>query len=518
MSSIEKKVSSKIENIGKAIEVLFGDFIYQILAISFGLNFLALDYILLSQATTFRILSSQNVAFYNWASLILSITTAILFGISMAMVIYVFKKSRENAKESAPSSLFGALFGAVASGCPVCGAWLLPILGIAGSLAVFPFQGLEIKVFAIILLAFSIFQSADVVLGICKSDKVSAKKRINTTIIVIVVFVAILFLLPYLPQKYKVKFQRDGINAPTSNKLALESDLNNLIDQVNPKEGYAINATYGDIGYRLVRDGVIDFDKFKAVYDRAGIPLTKEQLGVFSEGGNSGTITINIENSYFLLNFFWAFGLANENPILTEGQIVKYGKGKIGNFASTGGWTIATKPLSEYFAKSRLAPLTEEQQKRLQNVAENVYRPCCGNSTAFPDCNHGMALLGVLELMASNGATESEMFDAAKYFSSYWFPSQAVDVATFFKVTKDIDFKDIDAKVFVSKQFFSGRGWSGLKGWLESNLNSDVKQTESQGSGGGCGVESGAPVQNTQKVQQKSQRTITPQGGSGCGV
>jgi hypothetical protein len=514
MNNIEKKIDNKLNNIQKAFGYVFGDLIYSVLAVSLGLNFVALDYILLTQVTTFRILSSQNTAFYNWASIILSITTAILFGISIAMLVYVFKKNKENAKESAPSSLFGAIFGAVASGCPVCGAWLLPILGIAGSLSVFPFQGLEIKVLAIILLLFSIFQSTNIVLGVCKSDNKNVKKRINTTIAVIFIFVAILFLLPYLPQKYKIKFQQTGVSAPTVDDLALEANLNDIFEQVNPKAGFTINANYGNIGYRLVNDGVIDFEKFKSVYDRAGVPLTKEQLSVFEKGGLDKPITINRENSYFLLNFFWALGIANDNSILTEGQITKYGKGKIGNFASTGGWTIATKPLGEYFSKSQIASITEDQQKILQRVAENTYRPCCGNSTAFPDCNHGMALLGMLELMASNGATESEMFDAAKYFSAFWFPSQAVDVATYFKVTKNEDFKDIDSKVFVSEQFFSGRGWSGLKGWLEKNLGS-VDQVES--SGGGCGVDSGAPVQKTQ-TQKTQTRTIAPRGGSGCGV
>lgn len=467
----------------KAWKIIFKDGLFVFLAVSLGLNFLALDYILLSQSTTLRILTSQNTKFYNWTSAILSIATAILFGISVAMLVYIFKKQKESVKESAPSSFTGALFGAIASGCPVCGAWLLPLLGVAGSLAVFPFQGLEIKVLAIILLGFSIFQSSNTVLGICKREH--AKKRLIITAAVLFVFIAILFSLPYVPQEYKVKFQRAGINAPTVEQAAAKTSVEKLFDQVNPKNGFALNANYGNVGYKLVRDGVIDFDKFKALYDRAGSPLTKEQLKVFSKEGLDKPIVINRENAYFLLNLFWAFGLANENPILTEGQIVKYGKGKVGNFASTGGWTIAKKPLGEFMAQSKLAPLTDEQQVLLQKVAENTYRPCCGNSTAFPDCNHGMALLGVLELMASNGATENEMFEAAKYFSAYWFPNQALDVATYFMVTENKDFKDIDPKIFVSQQFFSGRGWSQLKGWLKQNVGNSQQTAPG---GGGCGV------------------------------
>lgn len=481
---MNSKIKIAAQNVRRATQILFENSLYKILATSLALNFLALDYVMFSQATTFRIFFSQNVAVYTWTIITLSILTAIFFGIATAMLVYVIKKKKENSKESASSGIAGTVFGAIASGCPVCGAWLLPLLGIAGSLAAFPFQGIEIRALAIVLLLLSVTQSSKAILGLCSSE--SARKNLWTTTVVIVVFVAVLFLLPTLPAKYKVNFQRSGVSAQQV-QVKGGVDAQNLFDQVNPQEGFAINANYGNLGYQLVQSGVIDLEKFTALYDNAGSPLTEEQLQVFTKEGLDQPIVINRENSYFLLNLFWAFGLVNENPILTEGEITKYGDGQVGGFASTGGWTIATKPLDEYMAKSQLAPLNAQQQARLQKVAESTYRPCCGNSTAFPDCNHGMALLGVLELMAANDASEDELFEAAKYFSSFWFPSQALDVATFFAVTDDgVEFADVDARTFVSEQFFSGRGWSQLKGWLESNVT-DGAQASPQG-GGGCGV------------------------------
>ncbi len=472
-----------MRNLAKAISTTFSEFIYVVVAFSFAANFLALDYILLSQTTTFRIMATQNTALFNWTALGLSLTTAILFGLSIAMLLYVFRARKSGRTEGAPSTLLGTIVAAIASGCPVCGAWLLPLLGIAGSLAVFPFQGLELRVLAILLLGFSINRSARMIMGICLPTR--RVRRAVISFSVFTVAIAALFLLPYVPAQYKFKFQQNGVVAPTVADIVFSKKLNTLAAQVNPDEGFAIDANFGNIGYRLVKDGVIDFDKFSALYARSGTPLTAEQLQIFSINGLDKPVKITKDNAYFLLNLFWAFGLANENPILTEGQIATYGGARIGDFASTGGWSIARKPLEEFFAKDQLAALTPEQQARLQRVAQNVYRPCCGNSTAFPDCNHGMALLGVLELMASNGASEDELFTAAKYFSAFWFPSQAFDVAAYFMATEDKSFADLDPRLAVSEQYFSGRGWSRVKGWLDANLG-QTQQAPQQG--GSCGV------------------------------
>ena len=74
-----------------------------------------------------------------------------------------------------------------------------------------------------------------------------------------------------------------------------------------------------------------------------------------------------------------------------------------------------------------------------------------------------MALLGVFELMAAQGATESEMFQAAKYINSYWFPGTAFDTALYFKNKDGKEFKDIDPKVYLSKDVFSAFGAQTVK-------------------------------------------------------
>lgn len=302
-------------------------------------------------------------------------------------------------------------------------------------------------------------------------EKIIKNKSEALMLVVAIILAFGIYYLPKTPAKNAV-----GV-------LPSAESTESLIGEVNPKSGYTINAKYGNIGYRLIKDGAIDFEKFKEVYDGAGEPLTEKQLKILSDGLDE-KITVNSDNSYFLLNFFWALGLANKNPILDEGEMTKYGEDKIESFASTGGWTIGKKPVMEIYSNSRIIVLTPEQQKKVEEVSSDVYRPCCGNSTAFPDCNHGMALLGVLELMASNNASIGEMFEAAKYFNAFWFPQNYLDLAIYFKFKEGLDFKDIDARILTSKNYSSASGWRETKKWLtENNLIE-----KAPASGGSCGV------------------------------
>ena len=92
------------------------------------------------------------------------------------------------------------------------------------------------------------------------------------------------------------------------------------------------------------------------------------------------------------------------------------------NFASTGGWTLAKGRAMDHYSMHRFVELTPEQQALIEKVSKNIFRPCCRNSTYFPDCNHGMAMLGLMELMASQGASETEMMTKAQEVNDLWFP------------------------------------------------------------------------------------------------
>ncbi len=256
-----------------------------------------------------------------------------------------------------------------------------------------------------------------------------------------------------------------------------------LMDEINPPDGYTVPAVYGDVGPQLVAAGGIDMPQFTDLYKQQNKPLTDDQMAILSKETDANVV-FTPENAYFLLNFFWALGLTNQNAILTDGQMMSGGKDKVGGFASTGGWTLGSRKATELFASTKIMTLTDEQQARLLEVASVVYRPCCDNPTHFPDCNHGMAMLGLLELMASQNASSAEMFEAAKYVTAFWYPQQMLEIATAFKASDKQAFAQVDAKKLVSYQYSSISGYQAVHQWLSQN---GLLQQAPSG-GGSCGV------------------------------
>jgi len=99
----------------------------------------------------------------------LGFVIAILTAINTSMV--VCRKQMTGSlgfKKGAGSSACGAFTGAVASGCPVCTMPILGVFGLGGALALFPLQGLELKMAAIIALAVSLYFTAKNVKVACK--------------------------------------------------------------------------------------------------------------------------------------------------------------------------------------------------------------------------------------------------------------------------------------------------------------------------------------------------------------
>jgi hypothetical protein len=262
-----------------------------------------------------------------------------------------------------------------------------------------------------------------------------------------------------------------------------QTDMAALMKQINPPEGYSVPASFGDIGPRLLETGAMNAEAFIQVYEQAGQPLNDQQLAIFQRG-SPAPVVFSQENAYFLLNFFWALGLTNDNPVLTEGPMVRNGRANVVNYASTGGWSLAAKPVGDLYASAAIVQLTPEQQARLEEAAQGIYRPCCDNPTHFPDCNHGMAMLGLMELMASQNASVDEMFQAAKYANAYWYPQQSLELATYFKAAQKVSFNRADSRQLVGESFSSLSGFQTIHQWLSTN---GLLQ-QAPGGGNSCGV------------------------------
>ena len=235
---------------------------------------------------------------------------------------------------------------------------------------------------------------------------------------------------------------------------------------------------WGDLGAKMVEVGAIDPDKMEALYkDRGGFPPEFQKM--LEKNANEKVVITN-SNAGYLLNLFWALGLANKNPILEDtSEMMNPSYGGAGNFASTGGWTLAKRDAMEHYGMHTLVSLTKEQQTLVDRVSRNIFRPCCGNSTHFPDCNHGMAMLGLLELMASQGVSEQDMYKTALAVNSYWFPDTYLTIATYMQ-QKGIDWKDVSPKEILSADYSSGSGYA--------NISSKVIQSQQRGGGGSCGA------------------------------
>src|SRR3989338_8481557 len=190
--------------------------------------------------------------------------------------------------------------------------------------------------------------------------------------------------------------------------------------EVLPAEGVVLPVRWGDLGSQLIKTGVINADKFESIYkDRGGLDEESQRL---LYGSGNGNIKITKDNAGIVLNLLWALGLGNKNIILEKGPMSDKKYGGAERFASTGGWTLADGGVMDHYSRHEFFSLTPEQQQLVEETSWNIYRSCCDNPTYFPDCNHGMAMLGFLELMASQSVSEAEMYKAALMVNSYWFP------------------------------------------------------------------------------------------------
>ncbi|MBI4038718.1 hypothetical protein HY384_02050 [Candidatus Daviesbacteria bacterium] len=93
-------------------------------------------------------------AFLYWTT---TLTTIVFFGISVAVLAWLWRHSKLQRLAVGGSNALGVFAGALGSSCPVCGAFLLNAIGVTGGVATMPFQGLELKFASLGLMVGSTF-------------------------------------------------------------------------------------------------------------------------------------------------------------------------------------------------------------------------------------------------------------------------------------------------------------------------------------------------------------------------
>ncbi len=498
----EKLLSHSLVSV---IKTIFKQPLYLFVATDGALAIGLLYWWLLSKTVTWVTFYGMywNVPLYFWPYVILTFLSMVLFGMSLAVAIYSWKHSKLRSIKDQSGNAFGTAFGALAAGCPVCGAFLLSAIGVAGGFAVLPFKGLELKLLSVGFFGATLFLSAKKLreartCEICevrppeltdvtkKTDSFLSYKTLVVIFFVIFILASPLWKKEQISASVAVKNgtllmnQINGLqNTKTKNGL-----YNEVIAGVLPQQGFKTRIVFGDAMVKLVQNGVIDLAKFKEIYKDRNM---KDSDFAMLTASSSEPIKIDANNSGLLVNLLWPLGLANKTQFNEKSPV---NGESLFNFASTGGWTLGKeKNGGAYFNKFDIVKLSPEQEAVAFEVAQNTYRPCCGNSTFFQDCNHGSALLGLIELGASQGLSKDELYKIALEFNSFWFPQNYIQTALYYKLAKNTDWADVDPKEIMGANYSTGFGWANniARPFQEIAAKNPGLIPERQG-GAGCGI------------------------------
>ena len=471
--------------------------------------------------------NTVGVPLYFWPYVFLTAGAIILFGVNTALFTYRWRKygpprlRPSLVRATAGRQVFGgqvsagigSLVGVTASACPVCGSVILSAIGITAGLAAFPLQGLELKALSFGLLALPIWlvrrdlkrlesdclpAEASAQAGassVCPAPRDhSFKESDRPWLLGLLALIVLLAVVgwnmakddPAVSRLSAVRGAR--ILNPNDNRLqgasTAAATTNPLVDKVMkkvlPEQGFQSTIRLGESVVRLVEHGVIDPEKFTALYqDRGGLPAELEH--VLTQPSDAPML-LTRENAHHYVNLLWPLGLANTMSTNKDSPIAG---DSLFNFASTGGWNLGREENGgSYFNKFPIVPLAPEQEALVTKISQSTYRPCCNNSTFFQDCNHGSALLGLLQLGVSQGLTEYELYREALAFNAFWFPHNYLQTALYFKVVKNTDWEDVDPKIALGEGYSSVSGWSGT---VSKAVQRAGLLPQTQG-GAGCGV------------------------------
>jgi len=308
-------------------------------------------------------------------------------------------------------------------------------------------------------------------------NKQSLKRILKTAVPLWLVIVIVLdsFMASALVSYYLAKKEVNKALVQLSKTTQSPEELIEVLRQeVLPSTGYNLSVQWGEIGKQLVESGAIDKAKYEEIFSKGE---DGEEEMKYLEGNWDHKMRIDERNSRFMVNTLWALGLANKSKVLDEMK-EQYGE-ETANFASTGGWNLSSKPAMEIYSSKEIVKLTSEQQDLVKSISQNVYRPCCGNHTAFPDCNHGMAALAYIQLAVKAGVSEDQIYKDVLALNSFWFPQNYVEVAAYFD-KQGQKWNEVDPKLILSADYSSSQGAQRIKQEIQNLPGFNVQ------GGGGC--------------------------------
>ena len=117
-----------------------------------------------------------------------TVLISILFGINMAMNMYMFAQKATTIKQSGlATSMGGVASGALGVGCASCGSLLLtsilPLVGMGGSIALLPFGGQEFGIIGVFILGLSIFLISKKMQALFVCENRAISKEVNKSAI-----------------------------------------------------------------------------------------------------------------------------------------------------------------------------------------------------------------------------------------------------------------------------------------------------------------------------------------------
>ncbi len=375
------------------------------------------------------------------------------------------KRSSGDAIKGNASSIFGIATGIFGAVCPACLGINFLLLGNVFTLQlaflipyIFYVQlgGIALLLLGLYLVAKSSYENKCIS---CNVDIEENEVNKSNNYFIKVLFAFIIILLTFQVIGIFSSGKSSGLNGTNDTFIANGKIINiaTTIEEVTPKSGFVTKVHFGNIVSKMIEGGALVPKKLEDILkNRYGQKMKPKWLAILK--GEDTNLEINKDNAVFMMYILWTFAKENKNQILDDSPFVKYFKNYDIGVGHAG------------YGDMSLLTLTPKQQEIAKEVAENANRPCCNNSTAAPDCSHGYSALGLVELMASQGFTKTEIFNTFVEFNSFWFPETYIKDALYFKITKNEDWKDVDKEVIAGREYSSLSGSYKVKNYLKQNF------------------------------------------------